>query len=88
MEIELTDNAKADLIYWKLNNQVKIIKRINILLENILSSPYSGIGKPEALKYELSGFWSRRINHEHRIIYAVSNNIIVIYSLKFHYTPE
>ncbi|MEI7589469.1 MAG: Txe/YoeB family addiction module toxin [Chitinophagia bacterium] len=85
MEIELTDNAKADLLYWKLNNQVKIIKRVIVLLENILSTPYSGIGKPEPLKYELTGLWSRRINNEHRIIYSVSGNIILIYSLRFHY---
>ena len=84
----MTDNAKADLIYWKLKNQIKIVRRINLLLENILKSPYSGIGKPEALKYELSGYWSRRINKEHRIIYAISNNIITIFSLRFHYTPE
>jgi toxin YoeB len=81
----LTDNAKADIEYWKLKNQIKIIKRINLLLEDILRNPSKGIGKPEALRYELSGYWSRRINNEHRILYSLSDNIITVYSLRYHY---
>ncbi len=81
----MTDNAKADIEYWKLKNQIKIIKRINLLLEDILRNPSKGIGKPEALRYELSGYWSRRINNEHRILYSFSDNIITVYSLRYHY---
>ncbi|TRZ78725.1 MAG: Txe/YoeB family addiction module toxin [Chitinophagaceae bacterium] len=85
MEIELTDNAIADITYWKLNNQIKIIKRINALLENILSTPYTGIGKPEPLKFKLAGLWSRRINKEHRIVYRVYKNKIEVLSARYHY---
>jgi toxin YoeB len=72
--------------YWKLNHQIKILKRIEILLEDILSHPYTGIGNPEQLKYELSGLCSRRINKEHRLTYRVINkNQIEIIALRFHY---
>ena len=86
MEIIISPNAEADLKYWKLNHQVKILKRIDHLLENILINPYIGIGNPEPLKYELSGLWSRRINKEHRLTYRVINeNKIEIVSLRYHY---
>ncbi|MFZ4104689.1 MAG: Txe/YoeB family addiction module toxin [Sediminibacterium sp.] len=86
MEIVYTKNAQADLIYWKLKYQLKILKRIEHLLENILINPYTGIGNPEQLKHELSGLWSRRINKEHRLTYRVINkNQIEIISLRFHY---
>ena len=86
MEIIFSPNAEADLKYWKLNHQVKILKRIEHLLENILINPYIGIGNPEPLKYELSGLWSRRINKEHRFTYRVINeNKIEIVSLRYHY---
>lgn len=71
--------------YWKLKKNIKIQNRINNLLENILSEPFTGIGKPEPLKYELTGLWSRRINKQHRLIYRVSNEKIEIISLRYHY---
>ncbi|MEI6190661.1 MAG: Txe/YoeB family addiction module toxin [Chitinophagia bacterium] len=61
------------------------VKIINNLLENILSEPFPGIGKPEPLKHELAGLWSRRINKEHRLIYRARKEIIEIVSLRFHY---
>jgi toxin YoeB len=85
MEIEFTYQAKDDLEFWKKSNNVSVLKKIRKLLEDIARTPYSGIGKPEALKYSLSGCWSRRINKEHRIIYEVINDKIVVYSLKGHY---
>jgi toxin YoeB len=77
------------LIFWKKSGNKIIQKRIVLLIEDIIKHPYYGIGKPEPLKYELSGKWSRRINDEHRIIYQiVEENIIEILeivSLKGHY---
>lgn len=85
MEIEYTLQAKEDLDFWKKSNNVAILKKIRKLIESILQSPYEGIGKPEALKYNLTGCWSRRINKEHRIIYEVLNDKIIVHSLKGHY---
>ena len=62
-----------------------VLKKVNSLLEEILDTPFSGVGKPEALKHELSGYWSRRINREHRLIYKVLDHSVVIYSLSGHY---
>ena len=62
-----------------------MLKKVNSLLEQILDTPFSSVGKPEALKHELSGYWSRRINHEHRLIYKVVDDSVVIYSLRGHY---
>ncbi len=85
MEIEYTLQAKNDLDSWKKSNNISVLKRIRKIIEAIMQNPYEGIGKPEALKYNLTGYWSRRINKEHRIIYGVSDNKIIVYSLKGHY---
>ncbi|WP_395064748.1 Txe/YoeB family addiction module toxin [Flavobacterium sp.] len=89
MEIRYTPDALKDLEFWKKSGNKIIQKRIVLLIEDISKHPFSGIGKPEALKYELSGKWSRRINSEHRIIYQVINeniiDILEILSLKGHY---
>jgi len=65
--IKLTAEALTDLEYWKKSDNIIILKRIRQLLQAIENDPYQGIGKPEPLKYGLSGSWSRRINHEHRL---------------------
>ena len=62
-----------------------VLKKVNSLLEEILDTPFSGVGKPEALKHELLGYLSRRINREHRLIYKVLDHSVVIYSLRGHY---
>ncbi len=85
MEIIYNQKALDDLEFWKQSGNVKIQKKISELIEAIELNPFIGIGKPEALKFELSGKWSRRINQEHRIIYNVGENEIKIYSLKDHY---
>lgn len=85
MEIEFTIQALEDLNYWKNTNNNSVLKKIRSLLENIMVTPYSGIGKPEALKYELTGKWSRRISKSDRIIYQVISNKLIIFSLKGHY---
>ena len=79
MEIRFSNEGFEDLNYWKKNNP-QMVNRIKKLLENILESPYEGIGKPEPLKYGLSGFWSRRINQEHRLVYRVKDEIIEVIS--------
>lgn len=85
MEIKLLEQAKADLEYWKKTGNKAIMNKITALLKDILEHPYTGIGKPEALKYELAGKWSRRINSEHRIIYSVHDNQIEVYVFSMRY---
>lgn len=85
MEIEFTLKAKEDIDFWKKAGNKIILKKIRSLLENIQKTPFEGIGKPEQLKYEWVGYWSRRINHEHRLIYEVRSIKIIIHSLKGHY---
>lgn len=85
MEVIFTPKALADFDAWKKNGNTSVQKKINELLQSINQSPYNGIGKPEALKHELTGKWSRRINHEHRLVYIVDGNKLNDYSLKGHY---
>ena len=87
MEVEFTDEALEHLKYFKKLNNPLLLKKIRQLIESIIQTPYTGIGKPEALKYNYTGFWSRRINQEHRLVYKISENktSIIIYSLKGHY---
>ena len=88
MEIKLLKQAEMDLDYWIRLGDKAIMKKITILLKDILEHPYTGIGKPEPLKYELTGKWSRRINSEHRIIYSVNGDTaeIYVFSIRYHYS--
>ncbi len=85
MEIRFTSEANKDLEQWKKRGNHKILKRIRELLEVIQLTPFSGIGKPESLKYDLAGKWSRRINKTHRIVYSVTDTTIYIHSLMGYY---
>ena len=89
MEIIYAPKAVEDLNYWKRSGDRAIQKKIQQLIAAIQENPFEGIGKPEPLKYELTGFWSRRINKEHRIIYEVYQEnvlfILEIQSLRGHY---
>jgi toxin YoeB len=85
VEIDFLDNALNDIEFWEKSGNKTIQNRITKLLDSIKTSPNSGIGKPEPLKHELSGYWSRCISKEHRIVYTVSNNRIKVISLRFHY---
>ena len=87
MKVIFTPIAMEQWEYWK-KIDLKIAKRIVRLLKDIQENPFTGIGKPEPLKHELSGKWSRRINSEHRIIYSVNDKILEVYifSLRYHYT--
>ncbi|MBR6140666.1 MAG: Txe/YoeB family addiction module toxin [Bacteroidaceae bacterium] len=88
MEIKFMPKADEDLAYWKSTGNKRIMKRITKLLEDILQHPFTGVGKPEPLKGNLQGIWSRRITDEHRLLYSVSNGMIYVYvlSLRFHYS--
>ncbi len=85
MEIVFTVQAQADLRHWKRSGNKIVQAKITELLQSILKTPFDGPGRPEALKYELSGKWSRRINGEHRLVYLVEEETIYIYSLRGHY---
>ncbi|MGD9900627.1 MAG: Txe/YoeB family addiction module toxin [Calditrichaceae bacterium] len=82
-----TDEAWKDYLYW-FEHDKKQLKRINDLIKEIDRSPFEGIGKPEPLKFHLKGFWSRRIDHEHRIVYKIDNHHICFISFRYHYHYE
>ena len=69
---------------WQFEDR-SMVKRINELIKDIQRTPYEGKGKPKSLKYDLTGFWSRRIDREHRLVYRIEENELFIYSCKFHY---
>ena len=82
-KIEYTSYAEEDLEYWK-NHNPKMLEKIQHLIESIKTNPFSGIGKPEPLKHEISGYWSRRIDIKHRIVYKVHNKIVYIAQCRFY----
>lgn len=84
MIVAFTDTALEEYNYWAENDK-KIHKRIKLLIKEINRSPFEGIGKPEPLKHQLSGCWSRRITDEHRLVYEVTDKMILIYSCRSHY---
>jgi toxin YoeB len=88
MEVVLMPTALEDIEFWKKSGNVQIQKRISILLKAISNHPFEGIGKPEKLKYELNGYWSRRINAEHRIIYTVVNSKAYVIACRYHYNKD
>ncbi len=79
-----TDEAWQDYVYWQGQDK-KTLKRINVLITDCKRSPFEGIGKPEALKENLSGFWSRRIDDTNRLVYAVNDSHLTIISCRYHY---
>jgi len=84
MNLTFAPKAWDSYLYWQKTDKA-IVKRINTLIKEIQRNPFEGIGKPEPLKHALSGFWSRRINDEHRIVYKVTENNILIAQLRYHY---
>ena len=79
-----TDEAWADYIYWQSQDK-KTLKRINRLIKETKRSPFEGIGKPESLRENLSGFWSRRMDETNRLVYAVDDSYLTIISCRYHY---
>jgi toxin YoeB len=84
VKLIFAESAWEDYLYWQKTDK-KILKRINTLIKDISRDPFEGIGKPEPLKHALSGYWSRRINEEHRIVYKVQEESLLIAQLRFHY---
>ena len=84
MRIVFSKNAWEDYTSWQKEDK-KILRKINELIKDIQRTPFEGLGKPEPLRYDLAGFWSRRIDSEHRLVYQFKNNEILIYSCRFHY---
>jgi toxin YoeB len=84
MVLIFSEHAWADYLYWQKADK-KILRRINQLIQAIQREPFSGIGKPEALRHGLSGYWSRRIDEEHRIVYKVVDDSLFIAQLRYHY---
>ncbi|MDP4263076.1 MAG: Txe/YoeB family addiction module toxin [Bacteroidota bacterium] len=84
MELVWQTNAWDDYLYWQEQDK-KILQRINELIKDTLRFPFKGIGKPEPLKGDLSGFWSRRITDEHRLVYAVKDKRLHIIQCRFYY---
>ena len=83
MNIIFSENAWSDYIHWQQTDK-KILKRINLLIRDIQRHPFDGIGKSEPLKHRFSGYWSRRINDEHRIVYKAENENLRIAQLRYH----
>ncbi len=79
-----TDDAWADYVYWQAQDK-KTLKRINKLIIDTKRSPFEGIGKPEPLRENLSGFWSRRVDESNRLVYAVNDSHITVISCRYHY---
>ena len=79
-----TNDAWADYVYWQAQDK-KTLKRINKLITDTKRSPFEGIGKPESLKENLSGFWSRRVDESNRLVYAVNDSHITVISCRYHY---
>ncbi|GHG66688.1 hypothetical protein GCM10010919_14630 [Alishewanella longhuensis] len=79
-----TDEAGQDYLYWQTQDK-KTLKRINLLINDTKRSPFAGIGKPEPLKENLAGFWSRRIDDTNRLVYAVADQALTIISCRYHY---
>jgi toxin YoeB len=84
MKFVFTELSWEDYLFWQKNDKQKV-RRINELLKDISQHPYEGIGKPEALRFNYAGFWSRRIDEEHRLIYKIENDEIQIFKCRFHY---
>ncbi|EMK1731226.1 Txe/YoeB family addiction module toxin [Salmonella enterica] len=85
MKLQWSSEAWEDYLYFQQTDK-KIVKRINELIKDVMRHPFIGTGKPEPLKYNWAGFWSRRITQEHRLVYAVADDVIMIAACRFHYT--
>jgi toxin YoeB len=85
MNLLWTDESWEDYLYWQATDK-KMVKKINELIKSIGRTPFEGVGKPEPLRFELSGCWSRRIDSEHRLIYEVEEATIRIIAARFHYS--
>jgi len=79
-----TEIAWEDYLYWQRTDKI-ILKKLNTLIKNTVRTPFSGLGKPEALKFDLINKWSRRITNEHRLVYELRDDVLVILQCRYHY---
>jgi len=86
MKMIYLPRAQDDLKFWKRSGNVGIQQRISKLIQSILDTPFDGLGKPEPLKHDYAGWWSRRINDEHRLVYRIEGDTIIIAQMRFHYS--
>ena len=84
MKITFTEQAWNDYLYWQKNDK-RLLRRVNELIKATQRDPFDGVGKPEPLKHQLQGLWSRRINEEHRLVYEVRNDELRIIACRYHY---
>lgn len=84
MRLIFADSAWDDYLYWQQHDK-RLLERINRLIRETQREPYTGLGKPEQLKHALSGFWSRRITEEHRMVYKVEGDALLLAQLRYHY---
>ncbi len=87
MKLIFAEQAWEDYLHWQ-KVDTKLVERINALIKEIMRQPFTGIGKPEPLRHALSGYWSRRINDEHRIVYRMDGGALLIAQLRFHYNSR
>jgi toxin YoeB len=85
MEIVFSDDALAQLQYWKKSGNKNVLEKIKTLFDEIQQTPFTGTGKPEPLKHHWQGYWSRRITSEHRLVYKVENDTILVAQLRYNY---
>ncbi|MEB3230860.1 MAG: Txe/YoeB family addiction module toxin [Leptolyngbyaceae bacterium] len=86
MKLTFTESGWEDYLWFQATDK-KLLKKINTLLQDVKRSPFDGLGKPEPLKANLSGYWSRRINSEHRLVYEIKDDSIIVVACRFHYQP-
>lgn len=84
MQIRFDESGWDDYLFWQSTDKATL-KRVNTLIKDIQREPFAGIGKPEPLKHQYSGFWSRRINEEHRLVYCIQDGALVIVQCRYHY---
>lgn len=84
MRLIFSEQAWEDYLYWQKADR-KLLGRVNTLIREVMRSPFSGMGKPEPLKHALAGYWSRRINDEHRLVYRIADGALLIAQLRHHY---
>jgi toxin YoeB len=84
VRVVFSEHAWDDYLYWQKTDR-KVVRRINLLIREIQRTPFEGVGKPEPLKHALSGYWSRRINDEHRIVYRIEGDAVLVAQVRYHY---
>ena len=84
MNLAWSEHAWDDYLYWQKTDK-KLLKRINTLIRDTMRDPFDGLGDPEPLKHDLSGYWSRRVNREHRLVYKVENSTLIVVQCRYHY---